>query len=310
MDLLKSTYKSIKFSLNLKHLPVVFLYHQIGCMKGYSKIHDVSPKRFNEHLKVLHKKYRFIFIDEFIAHLQAGESLSGLAALTFDDGFRSVLDQATPLLEKYRIPATLFLNTSFIEGRSFWRDQVQYLIDHNLEEDFIRFAGKEGEKINAKNFRLDTKNPQIIDSRRISEMLVNFMETNNLPDLSLPFTSLNELLEKQSPFLMVGNHSAHHFILSNLTREEQKREIETVDEILFNHFPSEKISRIFSVPFGSYASFNEDTLAVLQELNFKGFVFSQPGDYLKKQKKLAFEHNGLWGYKRFLPKNYMTFYWV
>ncbi len=45
--------------------------------------------------------------------------------VTFDDGYRSVFTLAKPILERYRVPAVLFVTTRpAIERRRFWYDQM------------------------------------------------------------------------------------------------------------------------------------------------------------------------------------------
>ena len=50
-------------------------------------------------------------------------------AITFDDGYANNLYQAKPLLEKYQIPATVFVATDYLEKpREFWWDELERII--------------------------------------------------------------------------------------------------------------------------------------------------------------------------------------
>lgn len=55
-------------------------------------------------------------LDGRCAHLDA-------VALTFDDGARSVAEQAAPILRECGAPATLFLTTGFMGGKNTWPSQ-------------------------------------------------------------------------------------------------------------------------------------------------------------------------------------------
>jgi peptidoglycan/xylan/chitin deacetylase (PgdA/CDA1 family) len=44
-------------------------------------------------------------------------------ALTFDDGFRNFLQHGLPILEKYRLPATVFVVTGYCGRNNRWPDQ-------------------------------------------------------------------------------------------------------------------------------------------------------------------------------------------
>jgi peptidoglycan/xylan/chitin deacetylase (PgdA/CDA1 family) len=47
----------------------------------------------------------------------------GSVAITFDDGFGNVADHALAVLEKYRLPATIFVVSDFCGGRNNWPSQ-------------------------------------------------------------------------------------------------------------------------------------------------------------------------------------------
>jgi peptidoglycan/xylan/chitin deacetylase (PgdA/CDA1 family) len=47
----------------------------------------------------------------------------GAVAITFDDGFRNLLDNAIPVLEKHRFPATIFVVGAHCGGRNDWPTQ-------------------------------------------------------------------------------------------------------------------------------------------------------------------------------------------
>ena len=50
--------------------------------------------------------------------------------LTFDDGLREVFDIAAPILKQKGIPATIFLNSGFVDNRSlFFRYKVSVLLE-------------------------------------------------------------------------------------------------------------------------------------------------------------------------------------
>jgi peptidoglycan/xylan/chitin deacetylase (PgdA/CDA1 family) len=79
----------------------------------------VSVSRFREQmLAVLQDGYRPLTILQLLAALSEKKPPPRPAfAVTFDDGYRSVLTDALPVLETLQIPATLFLTTGFLDGR-------------------------------------------------------------------------------------------------------------------------------------------------------------------------------------------------
>lgn len=61
----------------------------------------------------------------------AGASRKPVAIVTFEDGWADNYEHACPVLKRYRIPATIFLTTDFVEiGRPFWHTTLIYLLLH------------------------------------------------------------------------------------------------------------------------------------------------------------------------------------
>ena len=58
-----------------------------------------------------------------VAPLGELQNVSGSIALTFDDGFRNFLQHGLPTLEKYRLPATVFVVTGYCGRNNRWPGQ-------------------------------------------------------------------------------------------------------------------------------------------------------------------------------------------
>ena len=69
----------------------------------------VSPEHFAEHLEVLKKNYRVLDLGETVVGLKNQKDIDKSIIITFDDGYADNLYQAKPILEKYEIPATIFV---------------------------------------------------------------------------------------------------------------------------------------------------------------------------------------------------------
>jgi peptidoglycan/xylan/chitin deacetylase (PgdA/CDA1 family) len=87
---------------------------------------------FAEQMAYLARHYDVISTPELLAAVREGNKLPPRAMLiTFDDAYSNFGDCAWPILQQYRLPATVFVPTAFPDsGRSFWWDQVTYAILH------------------------------------------------------------------------------------------------------------------------------------------------------------------------------------
>ncbi|MFY9929422.1 MAG: polysaccharide deacetylase family protein [Streptosporangiaceae bacterium] len=98
----------------------ILAYHSIGTPEG--GVNDVRPRDFERHLQIaVDDGWTFTTPAEVIAEPDKPQ-----LALTFDDGFASVLANALPVLRHHGIPATAFVITG-------WADQ-------QIPPDYQRFV--------------------------------------------------------------------------------------------------------------------------------------------------------------------------
>lgn len=287
-----------------KRSPVI-LYHMVANTRLFdSKFHFVTVRNFEAMLHRLKAKYTFVFVDEFFERLQTGKDVSNMACLTFDDGYVETLRNIAPIVHDLKVPATFYLNSSFVEGSLFWRDKIRLLMESGKVEEFLKNI-KLPADIAPGEFYEISKDPKYFNSKALEEKLDDFFDRSNMTQSSLEglYCSLSDFkLITGNPYLMAGNHSHRHYVLSTLTKEEQAAEITACQSFLSSHFPAGKISSVFSMPFGGYHTFNEDTLGCLRDAGFRGTVISEPLAYYTAE-PLAENHDGFFLYKRFLPKN-------
>ena len=97
-------------------------------------------------------QYRMLIIHEVVGSgKRLFESLLSLVntinhvetMITFDDGFKCLYDHVFPLLEKLKIPSTIFLTTGYIDSQdTIWPDKLASLIK-NTDIKKIVVDGKE-----------------------------------------------------------------------------------------------------------------------------------------------------------------------
>ncbi len=111
---------------------VILLYHHVDTDTPPST--SISPTDFRRHLEYLRDNhFSVIALDSMMKSLEAGEALPDRAiAITFDDGYISIYQEAFPMLQNFGYPFTLFLSTGPINSRQTnymnW-DQVREMSD-------------------------------------------------------------------------------------------------------------------------------------------------------------------------------------
>ncbi len=108
---------------------LILMYHRVGELPLDPWGLAVSAGHFAEHLEVLRKHRQPLPLARAVAALQNHRLPAGALVLTFDDGYADNLYRARPLLERYDVPATVFLTTKYIgSGREFWWDELENIL--------------------------------------------------------------------------------------------------------------------------------------------------------------------------------------
>jgi peptidoglycan/xylan/chitin deacetylase (PgdA/CDA1 family) len=117
-------------SNELKNRAVAILaFHKIGEPPDgeYPTWNYIPEETFVGYLRYLRENgWQVIDLATLLRGILEPDSLPDRSALlTFDDGYRSILTAALPLLLRFRYPAVLFVPTEFIGGRNTFDDEIE-----------------------------------------------------------------------------------------------------------------------------------------------------------------------------------------
>jgi len=141
-----TTFKKIYWFFTSVLLPikdggVILAYHSIGENKAFF---TVSPHNFEKQLEFLRDgNWNVLSLTTLTSLLKEQKEIPKKTVfLTFDDAYSDFIENALPLLEKYQIPATLFVPTGLVGKKMKNREgyelsimdwnQLQYLVQHPL----------------------------------------------------------------------------------------------------------------------------------------------------------------------------------
>ena len=307
-NILQYYYKSVIRFKSKKNTPIL-TYHSLGELSDNplisGKIHNISQNLFFEHLNFLKKNYVIVSVDEILHQIKNGKSINGSCAITFDDGYLSNLDQAIPVLDNLQVPATFFIVPGVVESGRFWRDNVRFLINENLVSKFLKYANKyhsHFKNVTERKFYSDTKNPNIISSKIVSNTINKFLLEKKLNSKIFTkkiYLGKEDLQKFNYDNISFGNHSYNHFVLSSLSMEGQYEEISKGIEFLKKI--NTPISRIFSIPFGGNKDFTHETVEILKDLGYLGFVRSNDIPDALSQNDIDYSKIGILDMNRFMP---------
>lgn len=158
--------------------PPILMYHAVAALPRDPDRISVSPACFREQIGWLARAgYRGVSVGELVrAH--ARSSARGLVGLTFDDGYRSVLEHAAPVLRQVGFTATVFPVVERLGWHNAWDPQGPHLATLTVEE--LRALREHGVEIGSHTLthpmltraRPDHQAREIAQSRlRLAELL-------------------------------------------------------------------------------------------------------------------------------------------
>jgi peptidoglycan/xylan/chitin deacetylase (PgdA/CDA1 family) len=102
---------------------VILGYHRIADTPWDPFGLSVSPLHFAEHLEAIRDHGNPISMQDFVEGIEAGDLPQRAIVVTFDDGYVDNLTLARPLLDRQRVPATIFVISGLL-GRECWWDEL------------------------------------------------------------------------------------------------------------------------------------------------------------------------------------------
>jgi len=107
----------------------ILCYHRIGADDESDSL--TMPRwLFEQQMALLHRDYRPLSLGAAVACLAQQCPLPPRAVVvTFDDGYEDTFTRALPVLQRWEIPATVFVTTGYVDGLSSlaWRLKVPML---------------------------------------------------------------------------------------------------------------------------------------------------------------------------------------
>lgn len=256
---------------NRRKLAIV-MYH--GVCRGEMYLWTQLPAaKFEAQLKYINRHYRTIPLAYALEMLKGNRpALAYPLVITFDDGFLNNKTIACECLKKYKMPAEIFLTTSFVDGNTahcglIWTDYLLEMFRHSPKSQVdLRDLGlgmiqlgdprqriMAGYRICRALKRVDlSKETGLIGL--IAERLETDLSKVDLDPLrGLTWHDIARMYQEES--ITFGAHTINHNILSNLSYETILEEVRGSQQIIEGHLNAPV--RHFAYPNGTAADFNK-----------------------------------------------------
>jgi len=249
----------------------------------------VTAEAFDEQLKYLSERYDIVSLEELFNNIIHGKkSMGNTASITFDDAYQEVYSVAWPILERYKIPATIFCpGEVLLKGEDFkplWVDKLVYILDETKFKSFQIF--KENRLFNLEEhhqkrstFLYFVNYLRLIDSKERNDVLNMLAEKLRIDvsdkELKNYYMTPEHIKEMQESGQCFEPHTMTHPDLAKSSEEEIIKEVKQSKEII------ERITgrqcKYFSYPFGEKHSFNKLCINTLKKNGFIGAVSTIDG---------------------------------
>ena len=289
-----------------QHKVIILLYHGIcddtfDLLKGYDERH-IPKSLFRKHLEYLQRRrYVFVNMTGLLEAVDNKNRLNKFVVLTFDDGFRNVIENAYPIMKEYNAKGCLYLVSDLVgKNELLWTDLIETVIRNQKTKDF-QFIFK-GEVFNYK----------LSDSRSVGyamkdikaklrtlpdkERLEHLTQFDNYDLINIPeefiIADWEQIRELDPNILEIGCHTRRHPNCINLVTDN-----ELADELYNSKLDIERNTRIrvihFCYPAGSY---NDSVISRLKSYGYRTAVtvekgFNDKNSHIFKLKRMAVDED-------------------
>ena len=162
---------------------LILLFHRIE-----------SSKWFESTIKAISRVFNFVSSQDIIDYYNGKLDLNGSCHITFDDGHKSIYQNAFPVLKKYNLNASLFISPFIIDkNQNYWWQQIGFFEEEKILTELAKLINIDKDKL----FELNINEVDIIkelDLKKINELLYVLL---SLYPRDLEFLNINkkELIE-------------------------------------------------------------------------------------------------------------------
>ncbi len=284
---------------------IVLWYHGVcdddfTLLKGYDERH-IPRALFKKQLEFLKKTgHRFATMTE-MTDLLTRKTVDGrVVVLTFDDGFRNIVQNAYPVMLELGARGCFYVVSGLIgQQKPLWTDHIEMVL-RNLKETDFSFYFK-GEVISYPIDRKDLLEKAMKDIKGKLRMLPDqerkehLKQFDNRPALDVEefyFSTWEQLRHLDRSVLEIGSHTKNHPNCENLSSEEEfKEELWGSKEEIEKHIGYEVTN--FCYPAGS---FNDEVIKQVKRYGYKSATTIIPGynffgDDLYRLKRISVEED-------------------
>lgn len=260
----------------------MLMYHRILEVPDPFDFHAVALSVFEAQLKMLSRFCAVLPLEEVADAMEQNRPLPRrCVVLTFDDGYRDLYTLAMPLLERYRLTATLYAAVDCIDRGFIWPDLLRYAFrttNRNALELETLHDGKAAafplgtqseriralSEINRRVKLIDERQKNVALAELVEKLLGCSRESVSIPNLMLSWDELRSLARRG---LEVGAHTVTHPILTRTSAPDCEHEVRESARILAEGLGQPV--RHFAYPNGQLEDYSPQVRDLVKQAGFR-----------------------------------------
>jgi peptidoglycan/xylan/chitin deacetylase (PgdA/CDA1 family)/predicted phosphodiesterase len=207
---------------------IILVYHSVVSQADARWVDprfSVPEAAFEAQMRFLSRYRHVLALSELLDILSRGDSPApGSVVITFDDGYKSTLDVAAPILKAHRLPAVVYLPTGYVSrGESQFIDVLYALFNcrtwHglDLEEDGLSPVTLR-DPITVQRTYLALERVLQVSSRErrqalLAEIAIQLRPSQSPPRLTMTWEEVGQLYHRY-PNIAIGAHTRDHLDLT------------------------------------------------------------------------------------------------
>ncbi len=260
----------------------IVMYHRVLGQPDVLAPYTPTAEVFDCHMETLANGFNVLPLSEAIDRLVKRSLPPRAACITFDDGYRDNFTVASPVMQRYGLPSTIFVSTGFLDGGRMWNDSVIEAV--RRAPGTVIDAQKLG--LGTHSVATDAERSQtihkLLDQLKylpFAERLARVKKLCELIGAELPtdlMLSTLDVIAARRANIEIGAHTVNHPILTQIDDQQARNEM-TESKVRLEEILKEKIT-LFAYPNGrpdqDYATRHAQ---MVKEVGFKMAVSTASG---------------------------------
>jgi peptidoglycan/xylan/chitin deacetylase (PgdA/CDA1 family)/CelD/BcsL family acetyltransferase involved in cellulose biosynthesis len=262
----------------------------------------ISTQLFEEQVRYLASHYKVARLGDIMKHLEDGDSSEMLVGITFDDGYADNYWNAFPILQKYGVPASIFLTTGGLDSdQRLWFERLADAVREtsreflDLEMDIPRrfWMRTLPERVDS-NGRIFALLRTLKNSERTYwvKLILDQLGVKQDAERGNGMLSWDQVRTMNAKGIDFGGHTVTHPFLSKLTEAEAAWEVSECKRRIEQEV--QQPAHYFAYPNGREEDFAVSNKEVLRAAGYRGAVTTIWGLNDKSTDPMALRRGGPW----------------